>query len=75
MAGSSRTLSLNATISPALNGGEVFRLNVFGRPCLQFTVKVFSEVSGIRRDGAGTIELELLGGAVLGLGEVERIGN
>ena len=38
-------------------------------------VKVFSEVSGIRRDGAGTIELELLGGAVLGLGEVERIGN
>jgi flagellar basal-body rod modification protein FlgD len=38
-------------------------------------VKVFSEVSGIRRDAAGTIELELLGGAVLGLGQVERIGN
>jgi len=38
-------------------------------------VKTFSQVSGVRRDAAGAIQLELLGGAVLGLSDIERIGN
>jgi hypothetical protein len=38
-------------------------------------VNSFTEVSGIRRGADGAIELELLGGARLGLGAVERIAN
>jgi hypothetical protein len=59
-------------------GAGAYRLDAMvalGGQVSREPVKVFSEVSGIRRDGAGTIELELLGGAVLSLGEVERIGN